>query len=179
MQQHEAQLTQSPGVLQASHDSSAQPQVTHDDEADTPNTKAEPMPNSYHLHHKNFRSSADYNSHISRVQEILADLQHSRAGTILSSRERLRPAIKPKNVTGIDNSASIPKPTQRPTLSSPLTRRLRSTLPLILSRLCRASAQTACVPPSFYGSLESAHGCPASWQAPRNLSYGESHSIRS
>src|SRR6266550_5327374 len=47
VQQHEAQLTQSPGVRHSSHDSSAQPQVTHDDdEEDTPNAKAEPVPNS-------------------------------------------------------------------------------------------------------------------------------------
>src|SRR6266566_4203625 len=49
VQQHEAQLTQPPGVRHSSHDSSAQQQVTHDDdEEDTPNAKAEPMPDSYH-----------------------------------------------------------------------------------------------------------------------------------
>src|SRR3989441_12926834 len=49
VQQHEAQLTQSLGVRHSSHDFSAQPQVTHDDdEENTPKAKTEPMPNSYH-----------------------------------------------------------------------------------------------------------------------------------
>src|SRR5438309_10011719 len=49
VQQQEAQLTQSPGVRHSSHDFSAQPQVTHDeDEEDTQRAKAEPVPDSYH-----------------------------------------------------------------------------------------------------------------------------------
>jgi len=48
VQQHEAQLTQFPGVRHSLHDFSAQPQVTHDDdEEDIPKAKVEPMPDSY------------------------------------------------------------------------------------------------------------------------------------
>jgi hypothetical protein len=39
---------------------------------------------------------------------------------------RTAAAINPKNVTGIDKKASIPKPTQRPKLNSPYTKGLHA-----------------------------------------------------